>query len=88
MRSKSESGTTLYRINREIWVADKIFMENAPDQTGYNTEMQILARLARMEFRTTEPYSPCQNKSESVINIIKGKSKRRRVQRNIPKRVW
>ena len=63
-------------------------MDNSPAQTGYNTEMKILARLSIMEFRTTEPHSPWQNKAESVINIIKGKSKRIRIQRNIPKRVF
>ena len=41
-----------------------------------------------MEVQTTEPYSPWQNKAESVIKIIKGKAKIRRVQRNIHKRVW
>ena len=41
-----------------------------------------------MEVRTTEPYSPWQDKSESFIKIIKGDSNIRRVQRNIPKRVW
>ena len=88
MRSKSESGTKLDRINQDIGVVNKIFMDNAPNQTGYNTEIQRVARLARMKIWTTEPYYPWKNKSESVIKIIKGKSKRRRVQRNIPKRVW
>ena len=50
--------------------------------------MQRVARLARMEVRTTELYSPWQKKAENVIKIIKVKAKRRRVQRNIPKRVW
>ena len=50
--------------------------------------MKRAARLARMEVRTAEPFSPWQNKAESVIKIIKGKAKRRRVQSNIPKRVW
>ena len=49
--------------------------------------MKRAARLARMEVRTAEPFSPWQNKAESVIKIIKGKAKRRRVHRNIPKRV-
>ena len=40
-----------------------------------------------MEVRTTEPFSLWQNKSESVIKIIKGKARKRRVQSNIPKRV-
>ena len=57
MRYKSEAGTTLDRINRDVGVANEIFMENAPKQTGYNTKMKIVARLARMEVRTTEPYS-------------------------------
>ena len=88
MRSKSEAGTTLERINQDVGVVNKIFMENAPYQTGYNTEIQRVARLARMEVLTTEPYYPWQNKAESVIKIIKGKAKRRRVKRNISKRVY
>ena len=41
-----------------------------------------------MDVHTTEPHYPWENKAESVIKIIKGKAKRIRVQRNIPKRVW
>ena len=63
-------------------------MDNTPKQTGYNTEMQIVTRLEIMKVQTNESYSPWQNKAETVIKIIKGKSKRIRVQRNIPKRVW
>ena len=63
-------------------------MDNAPDQTIYNKESQRVARPERMEVRTTDTYSPCQNKDEIVIKIIKGKANKIRVQRNIPKRVW
>ena len=48
MISKSEAGTTLDRINQDIGVANEIFMENTPWKTGYKTETQIVARLARM----------------------------------------
>ena len=48
MGYKSEAGTILYRINRDIGVANKIFMDNAPKQTGYNTEMKKVARMAIM----------------------------------------
>ena len=88
MRSKSEAGTKLDRINRDVGVANMIFMENSPEQTGYKTETQRVARLAIMEVQTTESYSPRQNKYESDIKIIKVKAKRRRFQRNKPKRVW
>ena len=60
MRYKSEAGTTLDRINRDVGVANEIFMDNSPKQTGYNTEMHRVARLERMEVRTTEQYSSWQ----------------------------
>ena len=88
METKSKAVTTLDRINRYLRVANEISMDNASYQTGYNTEMQRVSILARMEVRTTETYSPCQKKSESVINIMKIKANRRRFQRNIYKRVW
>ena len=53
-RSKSEAGTTLDRINRDVGVANKISMDNAPENTGYNKKMQRVAILARMEVLTTE----------------------------------
>ena len=34
---KSEAGTIVDRINRDVGVANEIFMENEPKQTGYNT---------------------------------------------------
>ena len=88
MRFKSEAGTTLYRINRDVGVENLIFIGNEPKKTGYETEMQRVAILAKMEVRITEPYSPWKNKAGSIIKIIKEKAKRRRVQSNIPKRVW
>ena len=45
---KAEAGRTLHRINWYIGFAKKMFMDNSPRQTGYNTEMQRVARLARM----------------------------------------
>ena len=48
MRSKSEAGTTLDRINLDNGVENEIFMDNAPDQTGYNKETQRVARMARI----------------------------------------
>ena len=37
MRSKSDTDTKLDRINQDVRVANEIFMDNAPRQTGYNT---------------------------------------------------
>ena len=54
MRSKSESVTALYRINRDATVENEIFMDNTPDQTAYNTEIQRVVNLERMYVRTTD----------------------------------
>ena len=78
---------TLYRINRDVGLSKDIFMDNSPVKNGYNKEMQGVTGLERIDVRTNETHYPCQNKAESVINIIKGKAKRRRVQINIPKMV-
>ena len=63
MRSKSEAVSTVDRINRDSGVVNEIFMENVPNKTGYDTEMKRVARLARMEVQTTEPYYSWQKQS-------------------------
>ena len=79
LRSESESGTTLDRINRDVGVENEILMDNTPAQTGYNKEMQRVARLARNEARTTKLHFPQKNKAESVIKIVKGKCQEKKI---------
>ena len=88
MRYKVVSGTTLDRINREVGVANEIFMGNASNQTGYNTEMPRFTSMPRIDIHTTDPHSTWQNRVASVLKIIRGKAKIKRFQINIPKRVW
>ena len=49
IRYKSEDEKNLDRINRDIWVANDIFMDNAPNQTDYKIEMKGVKILARIE---------------------------------------
>ena len=58
MRYKSEAGKKLNMTNQEVRFANEICMENAPEKTCYNIEMQRVTRLESMEIRTTEPYYP------------------------------
>ena len=51
MRSKSEAVMTLDRINRDVGVGNEIFMDNAPDQTVHNIDMQILKRCQKWMFK-------------------------------------
>ena len=37
VRYRLEAGTTVDRINRDVRIANKIFMDNKPKQIGYNT---------------------------------------------------
>ena len=48
MGYKSEDSATLYRINQDVRVSKEIFMDNVPNQTGYNTEIQRVERLEIM----------------------------------------
>ena len=83
MRSKSETGMSLDRINWYFGVANALFMDNAHTHTGYNTEIKLISIQGSMDCHTTDPYYGWQNKAESMIIILIGQSKRVRVQRNI-----
>ena len=61
-------------------------MEKLPNHTCYNTEVQIMEGKTIIDVRTTDPYSPRENKLKEN-KIIKLKSKTIRVQSNITKRV-
>ena len=58
MRSKSDAGTILDSINRDVGVSNKIFMDDAPNWTGCNIEMQIVTILEIMDICTVNPQSP------------------------------
>ena len=62
-------------------------MDNTPEQTGYNIEMQSISRQSRINVCTIETHSLWKKKVERVTRIIKLKSKRK-TQMNITKKVW
>ena len=78
---------TLDSINQDIGEENQILMDNAPGQTGYNKKIHRVSRLAIIDVKITKPHYPWKNNPESVIHIVKGKYNRRRVHKNITKRV-
>ena len=56
MRYNSDSVMSLDRIKQDYEVTKKLVVENAPRHIGYNIEMKRVARLARMDIHTNEPY--------------------------------
>ena len=83
MRSKSDTGTSLYRINWDVGVVNDLSVENQSKHTSKNTVTHRIKRMEKMYVHTTDKYYPLQNRAKFVIIIIKEKSKRIRVQRNI-----
>ena len=88
MESKSEAGQALNALTRDIGVPNTIIRDGSLEQAGKATEFTKTMKRFNIESRTTEPYTPRQNRAENVIGIIKGKAKRRRVKRNVPRRLW
>ena len=88
MERKSEAGDTLQAVSRDIGIPNTIISDNAPEQIGKHSKFQQLCKRYNIESRSTEPYSPWQNQAEGNIKIVKGKAKRRRIRRRVPKRVW
>ena len=86
--SKEKAGETLQMIVKDVGIPNTIISDNAPEQVGKNTLFQKTCRKYNIESRSTEPYSPWQNKAKGNIKIVKDKAKRRRIRRQIPKRVW
>ncbi len=88
MRSKAQAGEALSKVTKDVGVPNIIISDGAKEETGDNTKFVEMMKKCNIDGRTTEPYSPWQNKAENTIGIIKGKAKRRRIRRRVPKRVW
>lgn len=88
MKLKSEAGDAMNVMTRDIGVPREVFSDNAFEEIGSNTEFQKCLNRCIIDYRRTEPFSPWKNIAENIIGIIKQKTKRRRINRNIPKRLW
>jgi hypothetical protein len=88
MKSKSQAGEALNKVTLNVGVPNCIISDGAKEETEDNMEFVKALKRCHIDNRTTEPYSPWQNKAENVIGIIKGKAKRRRIRRRVPKRCW
>ena len=87
MTSKSEAGQALSTITRDAGVLNTISTDGSLEQAGKDTDFIKAMKRFNIESRTIEPYTPRQNRAENIIGIIKGKVKRRRVKRNVPRRL-
>ena len=65
-----------------------LIFDGALEQVGANSTFMHAIRKNNINWQTTEPYSPWQNRAEDAIREIKRRMKRRRVRDDIPKRLW
>ena len=75
-------------VTRYIGVPNILISDNTGGHTGPQTELQEFICLCCIYGRKTEPYSRCRNRFKGMIKIFKGKAKRRRIRRRVPKRIW
>ena len=88
MESKSEAGTSLGTLCEEVGVPNTIIFDNAAEQCGPKTKFMNIIRNQDIRWRSTEPYSPWQNRAEDAIREVKRKMKRRQANKQVPPRVW
>jgi len=67
MASRSSAGAALHHFITDIGIPDVIIVDNAPEQTGTNSEFLKVCRQYKIQHRQTEPYMPCQNQAELSI---------------------
>ena len=88
MQSKKQAGESLHQFVNDVGIMNELCSDNAPEQTGANSEFVKATRKYRIKTSTIEPHSPWQNKAEGQIRIIKGRALRRAARRRVPKRLW
>ena len=88
MDSKAKAGQKLTELSHDVGIPNELYMDNAPEQVGKNSEMMKEIRRMKIRHHTTEPYSPWQNAAENIIGIIKSKHHQRMIRRNVPFDLW
>jgi hypothetical protein len=88
LRSKSEAGEALICFTQEVGVPRTLVFDGAKEQVGPNTEFMRCVRKNHIDWRSTEPYSPWQNRAENMIREVRKDWRRARIKRNVPRGLW
>ena len=78
----------LGNVVKDIGITNEIRCDNDLEQVKKNTEFMRKARNYNIHVYTTELYSPCHNKAEKHIQIIKGRSHRHAARNQVLKLPW
>ena len=89
---ESKSADNIYEavleFARTIGLLDWLVSDGASEFVGKRTEVQRFLRQNNVKWRATERDKQSLNKAEEGIRILKSRTKRLMVQRDVPKRLW
>lgn len=88
MASKANAGQALREFISDIGVPTHLVVDGAQEQVGKNTEFGQLTRKHHIDLRTTEAYTPRQNRAEYYVGEIKRRWRQLVSQRKISPRLW
>ena len=86
MDQKSEAGTQLWRFVNQVGIPKTLVTDNAREETQGSWLKCV--KDCHIMTRTTEPYSPWQNKAEAEIRELKKMMMRHQRKTGSPKRLW
>jgi len=58
MASKSYAGNALHHFITDVGIPDTIIVDNAPEQTGTNSDFIKVCRQYKIQHQQTKPYTP------------------------------
>ena len=90
MESKSADNIeeAVLEFARSIGLPDWLVSDGAPEIAGKRTGVQRFLRRNNVKWRATERDKQSLNKAEEGIRILKSRTKRLMVHRDVPKRLW
>jgi len=90
MESKSADNImeAILEFARSIGLPDWLVSDSAPEIVGKHTGVQRFLQKNNVEWHATERDKQKLNKAEEGICILKSRTKRLMVHRDVPKRLW
>ena len=86
MERKREAGEKLYRFVTDVGIPQELITDGAKEET--ESRWKDVCKEFRIISRTTEPYSPWQNRAEAEIREMKKGMLRIQRKTGSPKRLW
>lgn len=88
LHSKAHAGEALKEFINEIGVPNKLIVDGGKEQVGKHTEFRTVCRKYNIYLKTTEPYTPRQNRAELYIGELKRRWRTLMLARSVPNRLW